>query len=91
VLQGWHHERVAIKLSSKGDRIIYVIPGDPTFHLYKVWSQTSHLSQPLFFGSVAKPACAKDFSPVIDCCSMKSLIVASIHHREVFRMVQAFI
>jgi hypothetical protein len=72
VLQGWQHERVAIKLSSKGDRIIYVIPGDPTFHLYKVWSQTSHLSQPLFFGSVAKPACAKDFSPVIDCCSMKS-------------------
>ncbi|CAM6078733.1 unnamed protein product [Sphagnum tenellum] len=34
--RGWQHERVAIKLSSKGDRIIYVRPGDPTFHLYKV-------------------------------------------------------
>ncbi|KAH8944196.1 hypothetical protein BDL97_13G096100 [Sphagnum fallax] len=33
--RGWQHERVAIKLSSKGDRIIYVRPGDPTFHLYK--------------------------------------------------------
>jgi len=34
--RGWQHERVAAKISSKGDRIIYVVPGDPPRHLYKV-------------------------------------------------------
>lgn len=35
-LQGWGCERVALRLSSKGDRVIYVLPGDPARHLYKV-------------------------------------------------------
>jgi hypothetical protein len=50
MLQGWQHERVAAKISSKGDRIIYVVPGDPPRHLYKVlFLQSSLASQLLDF------------------------------------------
>lgn len=35
-LQGWIGERVAHHVSSAGDRVIYVLPGDPTCHLNKV-------------------------------------------------------
>lgn len=36
VLQGWVSERVAHHVSSAGDRVICVLPGDPPCHLTKV-------------------------------------------------------
>lgn len=35
-LQGWINERVAHHVSSAGDRVVYVLPGDSTSHLHKV-------------------------------------------------------
>lgn len=57
MLQGWQHERVAAKISSKGDRIIYVVPGDPPRHLYKVLFLQSSLASQLLdsFEAIAKP------------------------------------
>lgn len=34
--KGWSNERVAYQVSSEGDRVVYVLPGDPSGYLNKV-------------------------------------------------------
>jgi N-acetyltransferase len=36
VEQGWSSERVAHHVSSSGDRVVYVLPGDPPVYFSKV-------------------------------------------------------
>lgn len=46
-LQGWDHERVALRIPGKDDRVICVLPGDSNSHLRKVQEVVKVMEQEL--------------------------------------------
>lgn len=81
-MQGWTDERVAEQVSSAGDRVIYVLPGDPPGHLNKVQETVKVMEQEMGLAPGwlwHKQRCKVGDTPGHGCFQRFSLYVSVFH------------